>query len=350
MRHVLAKIFLWGLACTLVVFTLANPVLAATQDVNCTDNQTITAALAQAVPGDTIRISGTCHEVVVITTDQLTLEGLVNAVIDGEGVDLGSSFALLSIDGAQGVVLTGQLTVQNSAGNRPSAGIGMGVVNNAQAFFRGNIVIQGSASHGLLIFSGGTANFQAGTVDVIDNSGDGIVVGNGANAEAELAPADAFTITSDRNTRGFHMVNGGSFEMLGGTLNAADNRVHGLRVAYGSNLFITGLGKVFLQRNPQGLSIESNAQALVSKSPSITEPTVTITDNTTAGVSVQAGFIDLSGAIITDNGSMDAGLDIDLGFGTRAHLTGNTIGILDCDETVLLSPTSDVACPAPPAQ
>jgi hypothetical protein len=337
------------MACTLVALMLANPILAATRDVNCTDDQTITAALTQAVPGDTIRISGTCHEVVVITIDRLTIEGLDNAVIDGEGVDLGSSFALLEINGAQGIVLTGQLTVQNSTGSRPSAGIGMSVIDNAQAVFRGNVVIQGNASHGLLIFSGGSARFNAGTVDVIDNVGDGIVVANGANAIADLAPADAFTITSDRNTRGFHFANGGSFQMLGGTLNAADNRVHGIRVAYGANLFITGLGKVFLQRNPQGLNIESNAQALVSKSPAIPDPTVTITENTTAGVSVQAGFIDLSGATITSNGPMDAGLDIDLGFGTRAHLTGNTIGILNCDETVLLSPTSDIACPAPPA-
>ena len=107
--------------------------------------------------------------------------------------------------------------------------------------------------------------------------------------------------------------------------------------------------QVFLQRNPQGLNIESNAQALVSKSPAIPDPTVTITENTTAGVSVQAGFIDLNGAIITGNGPMDAGLDVDLGFGTRARLTGNTIDILNCDQTVLLSPTSDIACPAPPA-
>jgi hypothetical protein len=347
MRHVLTKAFLLGLLYTLVALMLANPVLAATQDVNCNDGQTITEALAQAVPGDTIRISGTCHEAVLITTDRLTLEGIDNAVIDGTNVDLGSSFALLAIEGAQGVVLTGQLTVQNSTGNRPSAGIGMRVENNAQAFFRGNVVIQGNASHGLLIFSGGSAQFDAGTVDVVDNGGDGIVVANGANAVTQLAPADAFTITSDRNLRGFHVPNGGSFQMLGGTLNAADNQVHGLRAAYGANLFITGLGKVFLQRNPQGLNIESNAQALVSKSPTIMEPTVTITDNTTAGVSVQAGFIDLSGAIVTGNGTMDAGLDIDLGFGTRARLIGNTLDILKCDQTVVLSPDTDVACPAP---
>jgi hypothetical protein len=343
MRHVLAKVFLLGLVYALVAFMLASPVLAATQDVNCNDGQTITEALAQAVPGDTIRISGTCHEAILITTDRLTLEGIDNAVIDGTDADLGSSFALLSIDGAQGVVLTGQLTVQNSTGSRRGAGIGIGVFNNAQAYFRGNVVIQGSANHGLLIIHGGSVFFQAGTLDVVDNSGDGIVVVNGANAIAELAPADAFTITSDRNLRGFHLANGGSFQMFGGTINAADNQVNGLRVAYGANLMITGLGKVFLQRNPQGLNIESNAQALVSKSPTITEPTVTITDNTVAGVSVQAGFIDLSEAIITGNGPMD----VDLGFGTRARLTGNTMDILHCDQTVVLSPDTDVACPAP---
>jgi hypothetical protein len=343
MRHVLAKIFfLWGIACTFAVFTLANPILALTRDVNCNDDQTITEALAQAMPGDTIRISGTCHEAIVITTDRLTLEG-DNAVIDGEGVDLGSLFALFTIDGVQGIVLTGQLTVQNSAGSRPGAGFGMGVLNNAQVFFRGDVVIQNNASHGLLVIHGGSARFQAGTVNVIDNGGAGVEVSNGANAVVELVPADAFTITSDRNARGFHLANGGSFLVVGGTLNAADNRVHGLRVAYGANLFIGALAKVVLQRNPQGLNIESNAQALVSKSPAIPDPTVTITDNTTAGVSVQAGFIDLSGAIITGNGP----LDVDLGFGTRARLTGNTIDIFNCDQTVLLSPDTDIACPAP---
>lgn len=58
--------------------------------------------------------------------------------------------------------------------------------------------------------------------------------------------------------------------------------------------------------------------------------------------SVPAGFIDLSGVIITDNGPMDAGLDVDLGFGTRALLTGNTINILYWDATVVLSPEADV--------
>ncbi len=327
----------------LFVFALANPGLARTRSVNCNNSdETIAGVLARSDPGDIIRIRGTCREQVVITTDRLTLEGRNNAVIDGENVDLVGVPALWIIDAAQGIVITGELTVQNSAA------IGISVVNNAQAFFRGNIVSQHNASHGIIAFSGGSVLFDTETVNTMDNGGDGLAVANGANAYLNLAPFDAFMVTSERNLHGIHVANGGSMQMLGGTLRAAENRAHGLRVAYGANLFITGLGKVYLQDNHlQGLNIESNAQALVRKSPRITEKTVTITGNAMAGVSVQAGFIDLREAEITANGSMDNGFDVDLGFGTRAHLTGNTIDTLNCDMTVLLSPATDVACPAP---
>jgi hypothetical protein len=147
-------------------------------------------------------------------------------------------------------------------------------------------------------------------------------------------------LTSNGNRRGIHIINGASFEALGGAINAAENQLNGITAALGSDLFITAGTQVALQRNPQGLNIESNSQALINS------PT-TITDNTAVGVSVQAGFINLSGVTITGNGPMDNGLDVDLGFGTRALLTGNTMDTLNCDETVLLSPSSDVSCPAP---
>jgi hypothetical protein len=335
MRHVLAKIFLWSMACTLVALMLANPILAATRDVNCTDDQTITAALTQAVPGDTIRISGTCHEVVVITIDRLTIEGLDNAVLDGEGVDLGGEAGLLTVESARGFVITGSLTVQKSAA------VGIIVRNNANASFRGSIVSRDNGNHGILVINSAHVGFDEGTVTVENNGGDGVPVVNGSSAFILNPPAGA-VLTSNGNQRGIHIINGASFEALGGAINATENQLNGITVALGSDLFITAGAQVSLQGNPQGLTIESNSQALISS------PT-TITGNTAVGVSVQAGFINLSGATITDNGPMDAGLDIDLGFGTRAHLTGNTIGILNCDETVLLSPTSDIACPAPPA-
>jgi hypothetical protein len=314
---------------------LANPILAATRDVNCNDDQTITKALTKAIPGDTIRVEGTCKEVVVITTDRLTLEGRGNAVLDGEGVDLGGEDALLTIEGARGFVITGTLTVQKSAES------GIIVRNNANASFRGNIISRDNGIHGLLVINSAHAGFDEGTVTVENNVRDGVPVVNGSSAFIPPPPAGAL-LTSNGNPRGILIINGASFEALGGAINAADNQLSGITVALGSDLFITAGAQVSLLSNPQGLTIESNSQALISS------PT-TITGNTAVGVSVQAGFINLSGATITGNGPMDTGLDIDLGFGTRAHLTGNTIGILDCDETVLLSSTSDVACPAPPA-
>jgi len=345
MRPITAKIFLLSLAGAFVALAFAHPVLARTRNVDCDQHQTLAKVLAKADPGDTIRIRGVCREPVVITTDRLTLEGRGNAKIDGNNVDLSPLLALVTIKGASGIVITGKLTIQNSAF------IGLSVLDNAGIVFgeNANFTSRNNAAHGIVIFSGSDARIDSGTVKTQDNGGDGFVVANGASAILSLAPADAFTLISKRNARGLHLANGGSFQMLGGTLRAVDNRIHGLRAAYGANLFITGRGQVFLKRNPQGLNIESNAQALISKSPAITDRTVIIRDNTVAGVSVQAGFIDLRDAKIRDNGPMDHGLDVDLGFGTRAHLTGNALDVLHCDETVLLSPDTDpeVVCPTP---
>ncbi len=343
MQSILAKVFLLGMICTWIALALANPALARTRNVNCDKNETIAKVLTQANPGDTIRIRGTCREQVVITMDRLTLEGRHGAVIDGDDVDLIGVSALFAVDSAQGIVITGALTV------RKSAAVGMLVTNNAQVFFRGDIDSLNNASHGIIAFTGGSVLFEAGTVDIMENGGDGLVVANGASAYLNLAPAEAFSVTSKQNLRGIHLANGGSLQVLGGTLIATDNEFHGLRAAFGANLFMTGLAQVVLQRNAQGVNIESNAQALISKSPRMMGPTVTITENTTAGVSVQAGFIDLQEAQITGNGPVDNALDVDLGFGTRAHLSGNTIDVLRCDETVRLSPGThpDISCPTP---
>jgi hypothetical protein len=59
----------------LAVFAAPSPALAAVRNVDCTKGETITTALMNAVPGDTIRITGTCRERITITTDQLTLVG-----------------------------------------------------------------------------------------------------------------------------------------------------------------------------------------------------------------------------------------------------------------------------------
>ena len=53
--------------------------------VDCGAGQTIGRALKHAQPGDSIVVTGTCHERVVITTDRITLAGRGTAVMDGGG-------------------------------------------------------------------------------------------------------------------------------------------------------------------------------------------------------------------------------------------------------------------------
>lgn len=323
--------------CTLLVaLTIAKPVLAKTRDVDCDRDESITKAFTEANPGDTIRVKGTCKEVVVVTTDRLTLEGRNNAVLDGEGVDLGSESGLLTIESARGFVITGQLSIQNSAA------VGIIVRNNANASFRGSIESRDNGNHGILVINSASVQLDEGTLTVENNGGDGVPVVNGASVYIPPPPAGVM-LTSNGNRRGIHIINGGSFEALGGTISAAENQLNGITVALGSDLLISSRASVSLQNNPQGLNLESSSQALVIGA--------TIEDNATAGISsVQASFINLRGATIANNGP-GGNANIVLSFGAVATLTGNAIddptNTITCDATVLLGGDTGVVCPNP---
>ena len=69
----------------LAVLAAASPAVAAIRNVDCTKGETITTALTDAVPGDTIRVTGTCRERITITTDRLTLDGQDRTILDGGG-------------------------------------------------------------------------------------------------------------------------------------------------------------------------------------------------------------------------------------------------------------------------
>src|SRR5688500_2225037 len=98
-RHIagfILKAFL-GLA----VFAAPSPALAAIRNVDCTKGETITAALTAAVPGDTIRVTGTCRERITITTDRLTLDGQGSTILEGGGGTPTELQGLVTIDGAR---------------------------------------------------------------------------------------------------------------------------------------------------------------------------------------------------------------------------------------------------------
>ena len=82
---------------------------------SATQDRRSTEALKKAKPGDTLQVTGTCHERVTITTDRLTLDGDGSAVLDGGGGGPTEFEGVVTIDGVQGVTLMG-FTVQNGPG------------------------------------------------------------------------------------------------------------------------------------------------------------------------------------------------------------------------------------------
>ncbi len=88
-----------------MVMAVASPALAGTLKVNCDKGGTITKALENAKPFDTIQVTGTCKERVTITTDRLTLDGQGSAILDGAGFKANAVFErVITIDGARGVL------------------------------------------------------------------------------------------------------------------------------------------------------------------------------------------------------------------------------------------------------
>ncbi len=93
-----------------VCFLTSTQGKAAVLKVNCDKgNQTIQKKLANAVDGDTIEVSGTCTEIVTVTTDGITFSG-------NSGVLMGGFI----VDGAQRVVFD-NLTIDGSTSIDPSA-------------------------------------------------------------------------------------------------------------------------------------------------------------------------------------------------------------------------------------
>ena len=80
----------------------------ATHTVDCNVGETLQSKLDAAQPGDTIEITGTCNEAVVVNKDDITLDGGKSAIIDAMDIDDAAIF----VDGRQNVTIKG-LTVQN---------------------------------------------------------------------------------------------------------------------------------------------------------------------------------------------------------------------------------------------
>ena len=363
----------------MVIVAMASPALSSVHHVNCdVSGQTITKALKRAQPGDTIHVRGTCEETVTMTTDQVTLDGGGQAVLQGPGGgQLGDvSHGLLNIVGVQGVDIRG-FTVQNSAADGingrqgaaftvrdvhvlQSADDGIEATENSTVRFLGTCEVRGSGEDGMAITRGSSALFSAERVTTAANARAGIFVIGTSTAAFDTGTMHTTqntfgiltlghssltlgrnmpTILTEHNTLdGILVADTSDLRLDGGTITAAQNGRAGLWFG-GTGGLGNIRGMILSEYNTEGARAEDGsriAQLIAGR--------MTIRNNTTGIIAENGSDIRMTTeATITDNGT-----DIVLIFGSRAIFTGTTIDTTMCDKTSLLRIDNvDVTCPTP---
>ena len=359
----------------LAVFAAASPALAAIRNVDCAKGETITTALTDAVPGDTIRATGTCRERITITTDRLTLDGQDRTILDGGGGTPTELSGVVTIDGARGVTITG-LTIQNGPGDGILAihaatfavksttlqghgfmGIdvtdhstaelanvtlqrnqqGIDVLNASLVILRGRIIIRDNRSHGADVNGGSVIEIRGAHVEVSNNDF-GFAAADGRLVVYAFTASRGSTITASHNRGAAIGIGTSLFSIFGPITITAENNGFGLFCPAGGKLLDPfGRGTFVLRNNRIGMFFDAGCSALVNPAK------LTVQNNGTGILADGASFL----SFVTDppNGSEITGndTDVNLKFGTRATFQGITIGTIVCDKTVLTRGTT--VCP-----
>ena len=274
--------------------------------VDCSSG-TIAAVMSDAQPGDTIRITGTCNETVVVDKDGITLDGGESAVIDGAAADA----AVILVKGHRNVTIKG-LTVRNGLiGIHADGGAAVGLENvTARNNNRG---ADGRDGDGIRI-TASVASFAA-SIRSTNNDGDGI---------------DVFHASSVRATVGSHSVevngNGGlgidldlgsSFGMRG-TITVTDNTHGGLLIRRTSAAFFLGDSATFSDNGGSGVHVGGGSSATLAVQ------SAEFNSNGGSGVSVSEGSTaTFYGAAIEFNNNGGSGVSVFEG--STATLSGAAI-------------------------
>ena len=372
-----------GVIAAVVTLLVAGPALAKEAiKVDCNKGKTIKDALKHADPGDTIRVTGVCHERITIKTNDVTLDGQGSAVIDGGGGSRIEFSGVITIDGVQGVKLVG-LTVQNGPGegilgrrgaafhvertivqNNPnSSGIavadhsaaeltdvtlqqnagGLDVFTSSSAVLRGAIAItqNGAGINGAGITINGQAvvEIRGANVNASDN-GIGVVVGSGQLAIFGFAASVGSTLNASGNDIAGIIVSGSQLSVYpAATVTASNNGAFGLLLANGG--FATTLpgggAKFVIANNGVGINVANGTGVLFQGGQ------LTVTGNAVGLSADGAGTVTILSESATPSSISGNTLDVDLKFGTRATFQGVTIGSIACDNTVLIQGTT--VCP-----
>ena len=265
----------------------------ATLNVDCNAGQTIQSKVDEAGPGDTIMITGTCNEAVVVNKDDITLDGGGSAVIDGAGLDLWAVDVIgrqkVTIQGltvqnghAIGIMITESsgvwmqdVTVQNTRRHKDvdTDGHGIFVGHSSSAVLTGTIVSDGNAGNGIMVWQSSSAlaagnftprgsPFPRASVRANGNGENGIFVAGSSSFAAFSNFGDNTTVHAKTNTHsGISVQQSSSVMVRGADIEATNNQGSGLEVGAASSAQFWGWAAE--SRTSSGL-FDSNGGAGIS--------------------------------------------------------------------------------------
>jgi Right handed beta helix region len=360
------------------VLGVASPALAVPNvtQVDCNKGKTITGALKNASPGDTLLVSGVCHERVTITTDRITLDGQGSAVIDGGGVGPTDFSGVVTVDGARGVAIKG-LSVRNGPaegilGQRGAAftveettvhdnaftgiavadgstarltdvtsrrnRLGLDVFTGSAATLHGAVVLEANTGNGADINGIAVLEIRGAHVRASGNGGIGIVAGSGAElAIFNLPSSIGSTLTASGNGFAGILIAGSQLTAFPPCKITVANNVIGLFVANGNAVVVNGNAEFVAEGNQTGLRFVDAGSGIFQGGP------LTVRNNGVGLVGDGAGTLTILSDPAKPSRIVSNGTDVDLKFGTRATFDGVAIGSITCDQTVLSRGTT--VCP-----
>ena len=234
----------------------------ATHTVDCNAGETLQSKLDAAQPGDTIEITGTCNEAVVVNKDDITLDGQGSAVIDGAGIDRWA----VDVTGRQKVTIEGltvlnghavgihitessgvwmqDVTVRNTRRHKDyqADGHGIFVGHASSVVLTGTIVADNNAGNGITVWQSGNAlaignftprgnPFPMASVQTNGNGEQGIFVGGSSSFAAFSNFGENTTVHANENTYSGISVQQSSSVMIGGAdIEATKNGFRGFDV------------------------------------------------------------------------------------------------------------------------
>jgi len=324
--------------------------LAQTVTANCPGDsiQALLNLAPPAIKSGTMIINGTCTEDVLVTLDNARFEGGVGGTVNGT----------ITVDGARRVVFQ-NLTV---------TGAGDGIVGtNGADFDVYDTTIISNANQGLIVTN--NSHVDANNLTVADSLGLGVEVllnssmnlsnstirDNGAGGIDVSRSASAFldVVTVENNTGNGLFVSRHAVVESNGGMTVTGNSAFG--VAVGSNSHLA-LFNSTVENNQEGILIFQSSSAEIGlfgnvqirgnnvrginiQDSRLEGGNLIVENHTSEGITASNSGVSLSNSTVINNG----GDDFSAFFGSRLSFSGNTIGTLSCDGTVLSR--GDLVCP-----